>query len=353
MVSIITFKRRWKRADGSITESKAWWTQIRFTKPVRASFTRKLEATGPKKRADQEAATLAKKIETDELPMRSRPLFTVEGMFSKWIQQKGKDLRSGKDIAWQVKLLNELLKPQTLIDEIDDPAVHQFVMAARQAGKSDVVINRCLTRLRATLKYARVKWKAPTQEIDWKEHFQDEPDEKEMYLSPGESRRLVSELPDHIALAFAFSYYTGCRLSEMETLIWERVKLPERIATVETKGKGKEPVYRDLQLGAGAMNVLCAVGVGASGPVFDLTNRRKAWEKARKAIDREDITWHGIRHTAGTELGRGSASDKLVGKALGHSPNSTATRRYRHAMKDEVQDALDSLPDIGLPRGRE
>ena len=72
-------------------------------------------------------------------------------------------------------------------------------------------------------------------------------------------------------------------------------------------------------------------------------------DKARAAIGRPDITWHGIRHRAGTELGRGSASDKLVGKALGHSPNSTATRRYRHAMNDEVQSALDSMPDIGLP----
>ncbi len=82
-----------------------------------------------------------------------------------------------------------------------------------------------------------------------------------------------------------------------------------------------------------------------SGSLFDLTNRRKAWEKARAAIGRDDITWHA----SGTELGRGSASDKLVGKALGHSPNSTATRRYRHVMNDEVQEALDAMPDIGLP----
>jgi integrase len=147
-----------------------------------------------------------------------------------------------------------------------------------------------------------------------------------MYISPAEARRFVDVLPPHISLAFAFSYYTGCRLDELATLTWDRVSIDERVALVVTKGRGKK------------------------NTVFFLENRRKHWERARRIVGRPDVVWHGIRHSFGTETSRrAKASDKLIGKMLGHAPGSNATQRYIHAMADDVYEALSLLPDIGMP----
>ena len=45
-------------------------------------------------------------------------------------------------------------------------------------------------------------------------------------------------LPQHIAMAFAFTLYTGCRLDELETLTWDRVDRGRSAAIVITKGRG-------------------------------------------------------------------------------------------------------------------
>lgn len=356
MVSISIVKRIRKRADGTKTESETWFAQIRFTKPIRASYLRDT-GTSNERKAEKIAHQIAKTIETQEIPERVKPRVTVEGMFSAWIAEHGKDLRSGKDLSWQIRLLIDLMGSRTPIAEIGNAAVHEFTLKAREAGKSDVVINRCLTRLRATLRYAGKKWEATTQaeRIDWASHFSAEPGEKEMYLSPDEARRAMAALPPHIALAFAFSYYTGARLNEVETLTWERVDLAGKVAVVETKGTGKGLKFRQLRLSENALKVLksahdaFAPNVLIDGLVFDFTNRRRAWERARKAIGRPDVTWHGIRHTTATEAGKRTQSDKTIGKLLGHTPGSRATQRYLHVMDGAIFEALEGLPDIGLP----
>lgn len=355
MVSISLVKRKWKRADGTVAESKTLWAQIRFTNPP-ASYLRDTGIAG-RKQAEKEARRLADEIEKNELPQRGKPVWTLDETFSKWILERGKELRSGKDIRWQIALILDLMGSQTLIKDIGNAAVHDFAQAARERGKSGVVVNRCLTRLRATLRYASVKWEAQTAlaRIDWAAHFESEPDEKLMYLSPAEARRFVEVLPPHIGLAFAFSYYTGCRLNELETLTWDKIDMPGRVAIVETKGLGKEPVYRQLRLSERALLILAqaeASGYGASNfnLVFDLTNRRKHWEAARARVGRPEITWHGIRHSFGTEASRQTgAAEKVIGAALGHSAKSGATKRYIHAMSEDVYAALASLPDIGMP----
>ncbi len=363
MVSISVFKRKYNLANGAQKELKNFYAQIRFDEPD-ATYIR---STGSaiKRKALEIAQRFAREIEESELPLRGKPIFTLEGMFSQWITEYGKDLRSGKDLKWQVALLLKIMGGETPINSIGNKSVHDFVLKAKEMGKSEVVINRCLERLRATLGYAARKWEAPiNNRIDWKDHRGEEPDEKVMYISPAEARRFVDVLPPHISLAFAFSYYTGCRLDELATLTWDRVSIDERVALVVTKGRGKKVKYRQLRLSNNALNVLRVVGAMPKPPlknrarrrepdtntVFFLENRRKHWERARRIVGRPDVVWHGIRHSFGTETSRrAKASDKLIGKMLGHAPGSSATQRYIHAMADDVYEALSLLPDIGMP----
>jgi hypothetical protein len=45
------------------------------------------------------ARQIAKEIEEKELPRRGQTILTVETMFSRWIIEHGKELRSSKDIT--------------------------------------------------------------------------------------------------------------------------------------------------------------------------------------------------------------------------------------------------------------
>ncbi len=132
---------------------------------------------------------------------------------------------------------------------------------------------------------------------------------------------------------------------EMATLEWDRVFIDRRMAIVQTKSKKKDGT-RKLVLTGKAIAVLQEIGIKEKGLVFDLENRRKHFEAARKAIGREDFRWHDWRHLTATHTRMIAKPDqKLISKALGHS-GTEATERYMHVLNEEVIELLDHLPDI-------
>lgn len=81
--------------------------------------------------------------------------------------------------------------------------------------------------------------------------------------------------------------------------------------------------------------------------VFDMTNQRRSWEKARTALGRSELRWHDLRHVAATWLRQyGGLELNAVGKALGHS-NLSSTTRYVH--DSELTKAFDAFPNLLNP----
>ncbi len=359
MPSIYVFRRKWKDKTGRTQTAKEFSAEIRFTGGARY-----LRSTGEteERRAKAAARSIAAQIEAKELPKRGKEVTTLETMFAKWIVERGEELRSGKDIKWQIEMVLKFMGGAREIAEIGNKDINGFVHDAKLAGNGAVVINRCLERLRATMNYAAKRWEEPVRVIDWKEFRQKEPKAREVYLSPEEARRLMEILPRHIALAFAFTLYTGCRLNEMKTLRWDWIDFSRGVTQVITKAQGTEPVTRPLWLSQKAIRVLAEVGppplieVGAAVPiervrVFDLTNRRRHWEAARKVIGREDVHWHDIRAMTATWARQYTKADNtLIAEALGHGDVET-TRRYTRVVDREIVEMLDKLPDIGITSG--
>jgi integrase len=268
-------------------------------------------------------------------------------MFAKWITEYGHTLRSGKDIKWQIPLIIEVMSGETPIKDITNKTVHGFVQGAKDLGKSGTIINRCLTRLRATMLYAGKKWDAPiSAKIDWPAHFQPEPKEREVYLSPEDARAMMDKLPYHVALAMAFSLYTGMRLNELETLDWSMIDFDRGLTKVNTKGGGTRGVW----LSKKAIGILNAIGIKSAGQVFDLTNRRKHWEAARRTMGRTDLHWHDLRAMTATWARKYAGRDlRLIGQALGHS-DTKVTERYARVVDREIATMMDDLPDLGMPK---
>jgi integrase len=335
MASIYVFKRK---RGGKL--DKIYSAQIRFgEKHDGASY---LRSTGVTDRREAEAVArrIARELEEKELPRRGAEILTVDEMFSRWIDERGNELRSKKDIKWQIEKLLHFISGSREVRDLSNKDINGFVQDAKASGAGAVTINRCLETLRAVMNYAAMRWEEPVKVIAWKTFRQKEPRAREMYLSPDEARRLMELLPQHIALAMAFTLYTGVRLNELETLVWDRVDLNRDVAEVQTKGGGTRLVW----LSKKALNVLAA-RMG-SGRVFDLTNRRKHWEAARKVIGREDVHWHDLRAMTATWARQYAGKDlRLIGQALGHS-GTQVTERYARVVNREIIEMLDQLPDI-------
>jgi len=345
MSSVCIFKRKRKGKP-----EKIYTAQIRFGESHGGATYWRSTGVTDRREAEAIARRIAREIEENELPRRGVEILTVADMFSRWIDERGHELRSGKDIKWQIEMILRLVGGTKEVRELGNKDINAFVQDAKLEKAGPVVINRCLGRLRATLNYAAEMWEEPVKVISWKKLMQDEPNDREIYLSPEEARRLMEILPLHIGLAMAFSLYTGMRLDELTTLTWDRVDWERGAAAVFTKGRGKELIRRTVWLSGKAVAILIRIremlAKTDSGSVFDLTNRRKHWEKARVAIGRSDVTWHDLRGMTATWSRQYAGKDiRLISQALGHS-DTKVTERYARVVDREIVEMLDQLPDI-------
>lgn len=338
MPSIYVYRRKSKTGKLAST----YTAQIKFSGGAQY-----LRSTGESDRRKAEAAArqIMAEIEAKELPKRGVEILTVEAMFARWIVEHGNGLRSGKDIKWQIEKILKLIGGAREVRDLGNKDVNGFVQDAKTEGAGAVTINRCLETLRATMNYAAMRWEEPVKVIAWKTFRQKEAKAREVYLSPEEARRLMEILPDRLAMAFAFTLYTGMRLHELETLRWEQIDGGRGLAVVMTKGGGTRPVW----LSGKALAILsrARIEIDWIQQVFDLTNRRRHWEAARQAIGRPDVHWHDLRAMTAT-WARQHSSQKdlsLIGKALGHS-GTQVTERYARVVDREIVEMLDQLPDI-------
>jgi len=356
MPSIHVYRRKWRDKQKREIVAKTYSAQIRFSREGRA-FLRDTGETNERK-AREAARRIADKIAETELVARASDVLTVKRMFAKWVDEYGHRLRSADDIKWQIQKLADGVGLETEVETISNKTIHGFVQGQKAVGASVFVVNRCLETFRSILNYAALRWEAPVKVIAWKSFMQREPRERNVYLSPEEARALVAACPRHIGLAVLWSLYTGARLDETQTLTWERVDRRHGFVEVLTKAKGEEPVYRTIWLSDKSDSVLRSASCDETGHpklvfegqlVFDLTNRRRHWEAARKAIGRPELRFHDLRHVCASWLRQYARSDlKLIGRAVGHS-NASTTSRYAHVHDLEVVEAFKRLPDLGLP----
>lgn len=351
MPSIYVFKRKRRGKP-----EKTYSAQIRFNEKEGkgASYLRSTGATD-KREAEAAARQIAKDIQERELPHRGSTFLTLETMFARWIRERGAELRSGKDIRWQIQLVLRLMDGALEVRAIGNKEIHTFVQDAKAEGIGPVPINRSLSRLRGTMNYAAEMWEEPIRVIAWKKMMQEEAGIREVYLSPDEARRMMEFFPAHIALAFAFTLYTGCRLDELETLTWERVDFSRAAATVLTKGRGMRVKTRTVWLSKKALGILqliCGDNPPPAGCVFNLKNRRRVWERGRAAIGRPDVTWHDLRGMTATWSRQYAKADmRLISATLGHS-DTKVTERYARVIDQEIVTMLNMLPDI-MPQSPE
>lgn len=270
--------------------------------------------------------------------------------------------------------LAEMIGSLTL-DEISNDALAPFIRARQAAGRKTKTINSALSIVQTICNRAATVWRHPNG-MTWLAHaptiarleqFDQRPPRP---ISWAEQRRLIPELPAHLARMALFDLNTGLREQALCNLRWEweaRVMLrpgltvsvfvvprrfvkgrkrerilvcnsvaqdiierqrglhPERVFTFaqRTTRKGVDPKHRAV----GSMN-------------------NSAWQAARVRAGIPDLHVHDLRHTVGMRLRDVGVSERTQNDILWHTDKGMSNH-YAVAQVREIYDALERISRPG------
>lgn len=217
-------------------------------------------------------------------------------------------------------------------------------------GVSNATVNRTLEVLRAILRRCVNHWewldKAPFVRM------LKEPARRIRYLSREEARRLLEELPEHLADMAAFSLATGLRRSNVTGLQWSQVDLVRRVAWIHPdQAKARKAIAVPLnseavvlirkQLGRHPTHVF----VFRDKPVHQVST--KGWYSALERAGITDFRWHDLRHTwASWHVQNGTPLFAL--QEMGGWESPEMVRRYAHLAADHLAPYAERLSALRM-----
>ena len=136
--------------------------------------------------------------------------------------------------------------------------------------------------------------------------------------------------------------FTGCRLSEIQTLKWDYVDLDNGVLRLPDSKTGAKVVH----IGGAAVRVLADIGkiennpwvITGRRPGSRLTDLQHPWRRIRARADIADVRIHDLRHTFASVAVASGKGLPIIGKMLGHTQVQT-TARYAHLAADPVKQA--------------
>jgi len=279
---------------------------------------------------------------------------TVDDVFARYWTAHGRKLSWADTVEKHMAGMLDALGPNTPFAEVGNREVAAMLEAyeasterpnrggksVRSGTPSPSTVNRRLAVLQSIYTMARDTWELPVKVIVWKKHRRKEPKARVRHISTEKAKEFLGYLEDHIMLFAAWSFATGCRRNESETLEWSRVNFETRQAEVLTKGGGT----RFVDLGPDALAVLALCDRNRRY-VFDTTNLRRHWDAACKKAGLEDFRIHDMRHCYATWIGNKGVAIDVIQGLLGHS-DIRVTTKYRRVIRAEMQRAVQALPTL-------
>jgi integrase len=335
------------------------------------------------KRKAQEFERRAKdKAKRDtELAERARAAFkgqapmTISLATARWWNEVGQH-HTNSDTSWSnLERIVAWFGAERRLDEITDPDISEWVAARRGEtikGKKTLkdgspaplvqpsTVNRSTVEaLRKIYSHAREAWKLIiASEPTWKNHRLQEAGEQHAELKAGDQDRIIPALGEGYRDAVMFALASGLRLENC-ILRWDQIDWEGGRIKVTQKGRRQHtvPLSREMR----AILSACKGRDETWVFMFPLRRRSKArrvlgvlypvtyyglqiqWRRVAEDLG-VDLTFHGLRHTAGTRVTRQTGNLKLAQKLLGHASLATTAGFYAHATEDDLRKALDETP---------
>lgn len=172
------------------------------------------------------------------------------------------------------------------------------------------------------------------------------------WLTRDDAKRLLSELPTHLADMVEFSLATGLREANVVGLQWKDIDI-ERCHAWIHPDQAKANKAISVPLNSAAMAVIRRRSGSHRDFVFTykdkpvLRGNNHAWRKALKRAGIENFRWHDLRHTwASWHVQSGTTLQEL--QALGGWANFAMVLRYAHLSGEHLRGAAERIYETKL-----
>lgn len=355
-----------------------WLGGVRFRGSTGA--TSKREAEIFERRAKDQAKRDAERTRLAQAAFKGQAPLTINLATARWWNEVGQH-HTNSDTSWSnLERIVAWFGADRRLDEITDSDISEWVAARRGEtikGKATLkdgspaplvkqsTVNRStVDALRKIYGHAREAWKLNiASEPTWKKHRLQEAGEQHAELKVSDQDRIIPALGDGYRGAVMFALASGLRLENCN-LRWDQVDWEGGRLKVIQKGKRPHTVPLSREMRA----ILSACKGRDEEWVFMFPLRRRSktrrvlgvlypvtryglqiqWRRVAEALG-VNLTFHGLRHTAGTRVTRQTGNLKLAQKLLGHASLATTAGFYAHATEDDLRKALDETP-LASPR---
>ncbi len=226
-------------------------------------------------------------------------------------------------LSWLQPQMTGKLLPEITTDFL-------IILRKRKTG-ANATINRHLALVSAVLHHARAKgWILAVPKIP----YLPEPKERIRWITKLEAKKLLANLPDHLASMARFALSTGLRRSNVTGLMWQNVDIDRKVAWVwADEAKARKPLT--VPLNDDAIEVLTKQKGKDTRYVFAWRGKpiaetnTKAFKQACQKAGIQDFSWHDLRHTwASWHVMAGTPLDVL--RQLGGWADMAMVLRYAH-----------------------
>lgn len=266
----------------------------------------------------------------DQRALDRKPDPSLEACVDLWLR----DRLSGKKDQRMPRQNAEHLRPFLMSKSCGmiTQVVREAIGAWTAAGLSGATINRRLSVMKASLRYAwQQGWVA--ENLSGKISKLPEPPGREAYLTPAQVKKLADAMPTPGGRgAILILAYTGLRTGEM--LAIGREDISKDSITVRQSKSGKA---RTVPIPSSQRALLSALPLSLS-----YTQLHWQFRAARKAVGMEHVRLHDLRHVCASWLINAGVDLYTVGRILGHSTPVT-TARYAHLAQGTLRKAMGKL----------
>lgn len=315
-----------------------------------------------KREAEKYEDAIRKEVKA-QIVDRSKPM-TFAAASSLYWDEKGQFLANSNDLERDLAWLQTKIGKGTLISGIGDSDISAAIAKRRGDGVSNTTVNRGVTQpMRAIMRRAQKTWKQSVQDIDWKDHFLPEPQERVREASVDEETAFMASIRGDYGPALRFAILSGCRRAEIVGMEWQHVDFFNREFTITGKGNRS----RTIPMTKAIYKLLWSLKDNHKTAVFTYIARRPRegcvkgerypismegfkteWRRTKGRAGVKNYRFHDNRHTAATRLVRATGNLKLAQKLLGHTELAT-TSRYSHVTNDDLRAGMEAASPTQSP----
>jgi integrase len=323
-----------------------WWIDVRTPQGERI---RRTAETANKALAQEFHDRI--KVELWRLDkLEAKPKRSWNDAVVRWLKENGHKATAGEDVG-KLRFLDRYLRDKDLT-VINRTTIDHVTQEKLAQGCSNATVNRTLELLRAVLRKCVNEW-------EWLDRapyvrMLKEPTRRIRFLTQDEARRLLTELPPHLADMATFSLATGLRAANVTGLEWSQVDEERKLCWVHPdQAKARRAIA--VPLNAEALAIVQRQRGIHSTHVFSFRGQpikqvsTKAWYGALKRAGIKKFRWHDLRHTwASWHVQNGTPL--FVLQELGGWESVEMVRRYAHLAADHLAPFADRLSALNVPR---